>query len=191
MLLGGREWYSHVGEHLYELAVFALQPSLWQTIPGDESNNNGSNKTTGGLCAGSKGTEAIGLTVSIDGLATLASKVSRLCYDEFWDRREVIEQFIFEISSLASILEPLSTAAGGGNISQIPYSDSMSQLVHQCTEMLEQLQGEIQCQQSDSGTRKFLGYSGISDIWPFTKKDTRNRMQKIKRLKSTVALKPM
>ena len=37
-------WYSYVGEHLYELAVIALQPPSWQTIPEDESSNNGRNK---------------------------------------------------------------------------------------------------------------------------------------------------
>ena len=52
MFFRGREWYSHVGGHLYELAVFALQPSLWQTILEDESSNNGSNKTIGSLSVG-------------------------------------------------------------------------------------------------------------------------------------------
>ena len=190
MISGGQEWYSHVGEHLYELAVFALQPPSWQTIPGDESSNNGSNKTTGGFSVGSKEAEAIGLAVSIDGLATLASKISRLCHSDFWDARGDIEQLIFEISSLASVLEPLSTAAEDSKILQTPYSDSMSQLVRQCTEVLEQLQGGIQ-RQLHSKTPKFLGYSMTGDEWPFTKEDTQNGIQKIKRLKSTVALRPV
>ena len=210
MLLSGREWYSHVGEHLYELAVFALQPSLWQTIAEDESSNNGSNKTIGSLSVGCEdsgtplslqksetgaelradfsrrlrehgavqkehftkdwaigfqmksqqeqylpqkmpnyegaGMEAVGLADSIGGLVCIASQVCRLCYNYFsevMNAQADIKQFVSELSSLAKLLEPLSQ---GSRISPTSDSDTILQLLQQCKEMLEELQGELELQ---------------------------------------------
>ena len=101
-------------------------------------------------------------------------------------------QLVSKISSLASLLEPFSTPAEASKIPQTSDSDSMSQLVHQCTEVLEQLQGELQCQlnkQSDRKTRDFVGCLKISPKWPFKKEGTQKRIQKIEQLKTTVTLK--
>ena len=257
MLLRGQKWYSHVGEHLYELAVFALQPSLWQTIPEDESSNNGSNKTIGSLSVGcedslsrpqsktgaepgsdfsrglgergvvqkeqfmkdwfqeksqqeqyppqkmpnyegadveadSGAAEVVGLAATIAGLASVASKASKFCYDHYSEvinYQEDIEQLASEISSLASLLGPLSTPAEASKISQTG-SDLISQLVHECAEMLEQLQGELHCQlnkQSDSKYRN-LGSLKFRLKWPFKKEDTQERIHTIERLKAAVTL---
>ena len=139
--------------------------------------------------------DPVGLAASIVGLIAVASKVSKLCYDycnEATSVRGDIVQLVSEISSLASLLEPFTTPAEASRISQTSDSDSMSQLVHQCTEVLNQLQGELQCQlnkQSDRKKRDFVGSLKISLQWPFKKEDTQRRIQKIERLKTTVTLK--
>ena len=138
--------------------------------------------------------DPVGLAASIIGLVAVASEVSKLCYNYFSEvtnAREDVAQLISEISSLASLLEPLSTPAEASKISQ---SDPhlMSRLVRQCTEMLEHLQAELQCQlnkQSDSRTRNLVGSLKTSLKWPFKKEDTQSRIQKIERLKTTVTLK--
>ena len=137
----------------------------------------------------------MGLAASIIGLVAVASKVSKLCYSycsEVMNAREDIQQLVSEVSSLASLLQPLSTPAEARKFLQTSDSDPISQIVHQCTEVLEQLQGELQSQlnkQSDSKTRKLVGSVKISLKWPFKKEDTQTRIQKIERLKTTVTLK--
>ena len=137
--------------------------------------------------------EAVGLAASIVGLITIASKVTKLCsyFSEATNAREDIKQLISEVSSLADLLEPLSAPAEASRISQSPDSDSMSQLVNQFTEILEQLQGELQAQvkKSDSKTRNLVGSLKTSLKWPFKKEDTRDRIQKIERLKTALSLK--
>ena len=139
--------------------------------------------------------EAVGLAASIGGLVSIASKVSKSCREYFSDARNAqkdIQQLLSEISSLDKILEPLSTPAQAGDISQASRSDSMSQLVHQCTEMLEKLQDEIQDQlnkQSGSKTRNIIGSLKTSLKWPLKKEDTQEVIQRIERLKSAIALK--
>ena len=133
--------------------------------------------------------EAVGLAASIAGIITIASKISKLCdyYSEATNAREDMQQLVFEISSLASMLEPLSTPAEARKLSQTA-SDSMSQLADQCTEMLEQLQGELRHKlnkQTDSKAQNIR----VSLKWPFKKEDTRVRIQKIERMKTAFILK--
>ena len=87
--------------------------------------------------------EVAGLVASITGIVGFAANVCKLCYGyygEVKDARKDIEQLVTEISSLADLLEPLSIPAEASKIQQTPDSDSMSQLVHQFTEILKQLQ---------------------------------------------------
>ena len=134
--------------------------------------------------------EAVGLAASIAGLIAIASQISKLCYNNFSEAinaREDMVQLVSEISSLASLLEPLSTPAEASRISQAA-SGSMSQMVDQCTEMLEQLRGELQRKlnkQSDSRAQNIR----ISLKWPFKKEDTQSQIQKIERMKTAITLK--
>ena len=138
--------------------------------------------------------EAVGLAVSICGLVAIALKAFKLCYNylsEATNAQGDIVQLGSEIPTLASLLEPPLTPAKANKISQT-HSDSISQLVPQCTEMLRQLQVGLQCQlrkQSDSRTRNLAVSSKTSLKWPFKKEESQNRIQKIKRLKATVTLK--
>ena len=138
--------------------------------------------------------EAVGLAASIGGLATIASEVSKLChiyFSEVMNARKDVEKLVSEISSLASLLERLSTPAEAGRVSG---SGSVSQLVRECTEiseMLEKLQSELQCQlnkQSDNKFRNLVGSLKARLKWPFKKMDTQERIQKIERLKGTFTL---
>ena len=93
--------------------------------------------------------EVVGLAGSIGGLVGVASQVCRLCYgyfSEVMNAQEDIQQFVSEISSLAGLLEPLSTPAQASRISRTADSDSILQLVQQCKVMLEKLQGELELQ---------------------------------------------
>ena len=134
--------------------------------------------------------EAIGLAASIVGLLGASFTVCNLC-GEVKGAQEDIKQLVSEISSLSSLLEPLSTPAEASKISG---SDSIPQLVQQCTEMLEKLQGELQQHQPDGQSdrtkrfRKFVGSSKSSLKWAFKKGGTLERIQKIERLKSAVTL---
>ena len=136
------------------------------------------------------------LAASIVCLVTVASKVVKLCYDycsEAMNTREDVGEFVSEISSLASLLEPISTPAEASKIPQTPDLDLMSQLVHECTEMLGQLEGQLQGvfkKQSDRKPGNPTTPPKISLEWPFGKKGNGKRIQKIKRLKAAVTLKP-
>ena len=141
--------------------------------------------------------EAVGLAASIGGLATIASEVSKLCYSYFGDvvnARKDVEQLASEISSLASLLERLSTPAEASRVSQASDSGPASQLVRECTkmsEMLKKFQDELQCQlnkRSGSKLRNLASSTKARLKWPFRKKDTQERIQKIERLKETFAL---
>ena len=138
--------------------------------------------------------DAVGLAASIVGLAAAALKVSKLCHDyhgEAMNAREDIKQLVSEISSLASLLGPLSLLAQDSRISQTSDSDLISQLEHQCTEM-KQLLDKLECQlnkQPDSKPRNRMQPFKASLRWPFKKEETQNRIQKIERLKTTVTLK--
>ena len=135
--------------------------------------------------------EAVGLAASIGGLATIATQVCKLCYDYFSDAVNAqadIKQFVSELSSLAKLLEPLSRGSG---ISPASDSDSILQLLQQCKEMLEKLQGELELQRqrnklSDRIARK-LRITSLK--WPFKKEETQKGIQQIERLKATVGLK--
>ena len=138
--------------------------------------------------------DAVGLAASIGGLLGIASKVSLLCYSYFsevMNAQEDIQQLVSEISSLAELLEPLSTPAQAGKISRTLDSDSILQLVQQCKDMLEKLQGEleIQCHPNKLSGRIAQRLRMTSLKWPFKKVDTQKGIQQIERLKSTVALK--
>ena len=146
--------------------------------------------------------EAIGLAASIAGLVGIALKASELCHEylsEVVNAQDDIKRLASEISLLASLLEPLSTPPEASKISQTSDSDSVSisQLVQQCTEMLLRLEGKLQHQpntrrQLDSKTQRLLNFVGASKSslkWPFKKKDTLERIQKIERLKTAVTLK--
>ena len=139
----------------------------------------------------------VGLVASITGIVGFAAKVCNLCYGyygEVKDAQEDIDRLTTEILSLADLLKPLSTPAGVSKIPQTPDSDSdsMSQLVHQFTEILKGLQDELQPQidkQSDSRIRKAMGSAKTKLMWPFKKEDNQRRIQKIERLKTSVILK--
>ena len=140
---------------------------------------------------------AVGLAASIGGLATIASEVSKLCYSylgEVVNARKDVEQLASEISSLANLLERLSTPAEASRVLQASGSGPASQLVHECTEMSEMLkkfQDELQCQlnkQSGSKLRNLARSAKARLKWPFRKKDTQERIQKIERLKATFGL---
>ena len=136
--------------------------------------------------------EAVGLAASIGGLVSIASKVSALCYDYFsevMNAQKDIQQLVSEISSLATLLEPLSKPAQASKISS---SDSILQLVQQCKEMLEKLEGQLELrrqpnQHSDRIAQQFR-MASQSLKWPFKKEDTQKGIQQIERLKSTVSL---
>ena len=138
--------------------------------------------------------EAVGLAASIGGLVGIASQVCKLChnyYSEVMNAQADIQQFVSEISSLAGLLEPLSTPAQANKISPVSDSVPIWQLVHQCKEMLEKFQGELELQRqpkklSDSIAQKF---QMTSLKWPFKKEDTQKGIQQTERLKSTVTLK--
>ena len=137
--------------------------------------------------------EVVGLAASIGALVGIASQVCRLCnyFSEVINAQEDIQQFVSEISSLAKVLEPLSTPAQASKISPTSDSDSILQLVRQCEELLEKLQGELELQRQpnkpfDRMARK-LRMTSLK--WPFKKEDTQKGLQRIERLKSTVALK--
>ena len=141
--------------------------------------------------------EVVGLAASIGGLATIASQVSKLCHNyisEVVDAREDIERLASEISSLTSVLERFSTPAEAGRVSQALGSGLVSELERECTEMsdmLKKLQVKIQGQlneQSNGKIRKFIGSFKTRLKWPFEKKDTQERIQKIERLKGTFNL---
>ena len=137
--------------------------------------------------------EAVGLAASIGGLVGIASKVSVLCYNYFsevMNAQEDIQQLVSEISSLAKLLEPLSTPAQASKISRTSDSDSIMQLVQQCKEMLERVQGELELQRqrnklSDRIAQK-LRMTSLK--WPFKKEETQKGIQQIERLKATVGL---
>ena len=142
--------------------------------------------------------EAVGLAASIGGLANIASEVSKLCYSYFGEvvnARKDVEQLFSEISSLASLLERHSTPAEASRVSQVSGSGPASQLVRECTEvseMLKKFQGKLQCQLDKPSGNKLqeLASSAKARLkWPFRKKDTQERIQKIERLKATFALK--
>ena len=139
--------------------------------------------------------EVAGLAASITGIVGFAASVCKLCYGYFGEVKEArkdIEQLVTEISSLADLLKPLSIPAEASKIPQTPDSDSMSQLVHQFTEILEQLQDELQPQidkQSDGKIQKAMGSIRTKLMWPFKKEDNQKRIQKIERLKASVTLK--
>ena len=138
--------------------------------------------------------DPVGLAASIVGLAAVASKVSKLCYDYFSDvmnAQEDIQKLVSEISSLAMLLEPLSTPTEASKISPTSDSSSILQLVQQCKEMLEKLQGELERQRQPIklSNRMAKKFRMTSLKWPFKKADTQKGMQQIERLKSTVALK--
>lgn len=138
--------------------------------------------------------EAVGLAASIGGLVGIASQVCVLCFGYFSEvvsAQADIQQLVSEISSLATLLEPLSKPDQASKISQASDAGSILQLVQQCKEMLEKLQGELELQnrpnkQSDRIAQKFRM---TSLKWPFKKEDTQKGIQQIERLKSTVALK--
>ena len=105
--------------------------------------------------------------------------------------QEDIQQLVSEISSLAKLLEPLSTPAQASKISPTADSNSILQLVQQCKEMLDKLRGKLELQrkpnkQPDRVAQKF---QMTSLKWPFKKEDTQNGIQQIERLKSTIVLK--
>ena len=138
--------------------------------------------------------EIVGLAASIGGLATIASQVCKLCYGYFSDvvnAQADIKQFVSELSSLARLLEPLSQDS---KISPTSDSDSILQLVQQCKEMLERLQGELELQRqrnklSDRIAQKLRITSLITSLkWPFKKEETQKGIQQIERLKATVGL---
>ena len=117
---------------------------------------------------------AVGLAASIDGLATIASQVCKLCYDYFSDVVNVqadMKQFVSELSSLARLLEPLSQDS---TISPTSDSDSILQLVQQCKKMLEKLQGELELQRQPNkrSGRMAENLRMTSLKWPFKKEDT-------------------
>ena len=135
------------------------------------------------------------LAGSIVGLVGFAAKVSKLLcgyYGEARDAPEDIKQLASEISSLAGLLEPLSTAAEASRISQTPDSEWMSQSVHEFREILEHLEGKLPRQiseQSDSRTRRAMRSFGTHVTWPFKKGDIQKQIQKIERLKASVTMK--
>ena len=141
--------------------------------------------------------DAAGLVASITGIVGFAAKVCNLCYGyygEVKDAQEDIGRLTTEISSLADLLKPLSTPAEASKILLTPDSDSdsMSQLVHQFTEILEQLQDELKPQidrQSDGRIQKAMRSVKTRLMWPFKKKDNQRRIQQIERLKTSVILK--
>ena len=139
--------------------------------------------------------DAVGLAGSIAGLVGFAAQVSKLlygCYGEAKDAPEDIKQLASEISSLAGLLEPLSTAAEANRISQTPDSELMSQLVPEFREILEHLKGKLPRQiskQSDTRTRGAMRSLMTCLIWPFKKEDIQKQVQKIERLKATVTVK--
>ena len=70
--------------------------------------------------------DAVGLAGSIAGLIGIAAQVSNLLYGyygEAKDAPEDINELASEISSLAGLLKPLSTAAEASRISQSPDSE--------------------------------------------------------------------
>ena len=139
--------------------------------------------------------DPVGLAGSIVGLVGFAAQVSKLLYGYYGDAMnapEDIKQLASEISSLAGLLEPLSTAAEANRISQTPDSKWMSRLVHEFREILEHLKGELPHQiseQSDGKTRSIMRSLKARLIWPFKKEDIQNQIQKIERLKTTVTVK--
>ena len=138
--------------------------------------------------------EAVGLAASIVGLVSFAGNVSRLCgyYGEAKNAREDIKKLAAEISSLAELLEQLSTTAEVRDASQTPGSDWMSQLVHEFREILQEIQSKLPSQiseQSGSRTRIVVGSLKTSLIWPFKKEATQGQIQKIERMKTSIALK--
>ena len=139
--------------------------------------------------------DVVGLVASITGIVGIAAKVCKLCYGyygEVKDAREDIDRLTTEISTLADLLQPLSTPAEASKIPQTPDSESMSQLVHQFTKILKQLQDELQPQidkQSDGRIRKAIGSAKTRLMWPFKKEDNQRRIQGIERLKTSVILK--
>ena len=86
--------------------------------------------------------EALGVAGSIVSLVGLAAKVSKLLR-EAKNAREDAKQLADEISSLSSLLGPLSTTAEASQILRTSDSDRISQLVHDFREILEQLQGKL------------------------------------------------
>ena len=141
--------------------------------------------------------EVAGLVASITGIVGFAAKVCNLCYGyygEVKDAQDDINRLTTEISSLADMLEPLSRPAEASRILQTPDSDSdsMSQLVHKFTEILKQLQDELQPQidkQSHGRIQKAVRSVRARFMWPFKKADNQRRIQEIERLKTSVILK--
>ena len=133
----------------------------------------------------------VGLAASIVGLVGFAVQVSELLYGYYGEAKDAlddIKQLRSEISSLAGLLEPLSTAT---EVSQTPDSEWMS-LVHEFREILEHLKDKLPRQiseQSDSKTRRVMRSIKTSLIWPFKGGDIQKQIQKIERLKTTVAVK--
>lgn len=128
--------------------------------------------------------EAVGIAASSVGLIGFAAQVTKLMYgyyDEAKNAREDIKQLADEISSLAGLLEPLSTTAGASKILKTSDSDRISQLVHEFRKILEKLCAELDKTRLRSIKTKL--------IWPFKKEDTQMRIQRIERLKTTVTVK--
>lgn len=123
--------------------------------------------------------EVLGVAGSIVSLVGLAAKVSKLLR-EAKNAREDAKQLADEISSLSSLLGPLSTTAEASQILRTSDSDRISQLVHDFREILEQLQGKL------DGTRWRSLKAKIT--WPFKKEDILSQIQKIERMKATIGL---
>ena len=139
--------------------------------------------------------DAVGLAGTIVALVGFAAQVSKLLYGYYGEAKnapEDIKQLASEISSLAGLLEPLSTVAEASRISQSPDSACVSQFMHEFRETLEHLERRLQrqiSQQSDSGARSTMQSLKNRLLWPFKKEDTQNQIQKIERMKTTITMK--
>ena len=133
------------------------------------------------------------LVLGIPGLVAVALQVAASSYNHFSEAvsaREDIQKLVSEASLLAEMLEPLSTLSQASQISETSHSDSIRQLVQQCTQLRENLQGDLQ-QLSGSKTERFLNSVGSSEgslRWPFKKEGIQERIEEIERLKKAVSL---
>ena len=139
--------------------------------------------------------DAVGLAGSIAGLIGIAAQVSNLLYGyygEAKDAPEDINELASEISSLAGLLKPLSTAAEASRISQGSDSEWLPQLEKDFREILERLKSKLPRQiseQSSNRARMAMRSLKIRLTWPFKKEDIRKQIQKIERLKTLVNVK--
>ena len=137
------------------------------------------------------GAETVGLAASIVGLVVLAREVSKLLYGYHGDALEDINQLASKISLLAGLLEPLSTVAEASRVLQTPDPEWMPQFVHEFWEILAHLKGQLPHQiseHSDSPTQRVMRSLKTRLLWPFTKEEIQNQIQKIERLKATIIL---